>query len=109
MEAFNGHVGKLVGVEASNSAFIAVCLDSSGRISGSEKAAFDRSSDSLPQIFAFIGHLKESFGSFDKIGVAVPGLVEKGSQRVAYSATIPEHARVDLASEIQAATGIRAT
>jgi glucokinase len=108
MEESNGHVAKLVGIEASNAAFIGVCLDPSGKVAGAEQNVLDRSTDAMPQIFEFIARLKSRFGNFEKIGVAVPGLVEKGSHRVAYSAAIPEHARGDLAAEILSATGITA-
>jgi glucokinase len=98
--------GKLVGIEATNSAFTAVCLDAAGSVTAVEAASVFRGSDPLPQVVEFINGLKSRFGSFSRIGVAVPGLIEKSSQRVAYSVHIPEHARGDLADEIRAATGL---
>jgi glucokinase len=109
MEALNGHGRKLVGVEASETVFKAVCLDAAGAITASEQAVRDRDSNSLTQIVDFVGRIKERFGDFDRIGIAVPGLVEKGSQRVAYSSSIPEHATLDLTTEIRSATGLAAT
>jgi glucokinase len=100
--------GRLVGIEASVSSFRAVQLDGAGEIVGTETAPFDPASDTQPQLNAFISALKEKFGAFDRIGVAVPGLIRRESGRVAYSAHIPEHSVIDLADEISKATGLRA-
>jgi glucokinase len=96
----------MIGVEASNSAFNAVCIDRNGAVVGRERAEMTRGTNAMPQVFEFINSLKPKFGSFATIGLAVPGLVEKSSQRVAYSAHIPEHALGDLSDEIRAATGM---
>jgi glucokinase len=99
--------GKIVGIEASVSSFRAVCLDGSGTITATETAAFDPS-QGLPQLTEFITGLKQKFGVFDRIGVAVPGLIRRKSGRVAYSAHIPEHASVDIADEIEKSSGLKA-
>ena len=107
MESLNGNSAGLVGVEASNGALTAVKLADDGTVSAMEQVSVNRGIDRLPQILEFIGGLKTTFGDFSKIGLALPGLIEKASQRVAYSAHIPEHARGDIADEIRAATGVR--
>ena len=98
----------LVGVEASASTFVSVCLDRDGRVVKSSETAVDRSVEPISQLIDHINALKGTFGQFDRIGIAVPGLIEKGNSRVAYSAHIPEHARVDLSAEIEEATKIKA-
>jgi len=98
----------MVGIEASVSSFRAVCLDGAGEIVGTETSAFDASAGTLPQLETFISGLKHKFGPFDRIGVAVPGLIRRESGRVAYSAHIPEHSAIDLADEIEKTTGIKA-
>src|SRR5687768_12330063 len=100
--------GKYVGIEASVASLRAVSLDGSGEISATETVDFSPSGGTLPQITSFITGLKEKFGAFDRVGVAVPGLIHRESGRVAYSAHIPEHSAIDLAAEVDKATGIRA-
>ncbi|MEP6850435.1 MAG: ROK family protein [Acidobacteriota bacterium] len=109
MEESINKATRLVGVEASRSAFLGVCLDASGRVTASEAVRFLKDEDPIAQLIAAISGFKDVFGDFDKVGIALPGLIEKGNSRVAYSAHIPEHARVDLGEEVQKATGIKAT
>jgi glucokinase len=99
---------RMVGIEASVSSFRAVCLDSDGNIVGTETSTFDASAGTLPQLETFISGLKQKFGAFDRIGVAVPGLIRRESGRVAYSAHIPEHSAIDIAEEIEKTTGVKA-
>ena len=100
-------VGNFVGVEASVSSLRAVCLDPAGAIIATETAGFESSENTLPQISSFVSSLKSKFRSFDRLGVAVPGLIRTASGRVAYSAHIPEHALLDLGEEIENGTGIK--
>lgn len=100
---------KLVGVEISNSIFKAVCLGFDGSVIDSNRVSFDRSQLNLPQLADFINQLRNTFGDFDRIGIAVPGLVRQETKRVAFSTSIPEHSEIDLSSEIEAATGLKVT
>jgi len=102
-------IRKTVGVEASTNAFLAVRIDQNNQIAATHRGAFSRDESAAAQLIAFIGSLKEHFGEFDRIGIAVPGLIEKGNKRVAFSAHIPEHAGVDLANEVKSALGVSAT
>ncbi len=52
-----------------------------------------------------VGSLKSEFG-FGRIGIAVPGLVDRATGRVAFSANIPHHSGVDLVNEVSRATGL---
>jgi len=100
--------GRRVGIEASVGLFRAVCLDAEGGVVAKETAAVEPAGSTLPQLTSFIGTLKEKFGSFDRVGVAVPGLVHRESGRVTYSAHIPEHSELDLAAEIANASSVKA-
>ncbi|HTK38638.1 MAG TPA: ROK family protein [Pyrinomonadaceae bacterium] len=102
-------ISKTVGVEASTNAFLGVCIDQNNEVASLHRGQISRDESPAEQLIAFIGSLKERFGDFDRIGVAVPGLIEKGNKRVAFSAHIPEHAAVDLTQEIASAHGIAAT
>lgn len=107
MEESAKNSSKLVGVEASTSEFITVSLDPSGKVTDGFRSVLRKGEEPVGQLIGHINQLKEKFGPFERIGVAVPGLIEKGNSRVAFSAHIPEHARVDLVSEIETATGLK--
>ena len=98
---------KTVGLEVSNSAFKAVLLDGEGNVVSANKVLIDRSQPMLDQLKNFINNLKEKFGNFETIGVAVPGLVQRQTKRVAFSTYIPEHSEVDLLGELAKATGLK--
>ena len=100
--------GTHVGIEASVGLFRAVSLDGAGAIVARETAAVEPAETNLPQLTSFIARLKDKFGSFDRVGIAVPGLVHRQSGRVTYSAHIPEHAALDLAAEIENVAGVKA-
>ena len=97
-----------VGIEASATSLRAVCLNSEGEITGAEISDFDPSQETLAQVNTFISSLRGKFGAFERVGVAVPGLIRRESGRVAYSAHIPEHSAIDLAEEIERSAGVRA-
>ncbi len=99
----------LVGIEISNSAFIAVCLDKNGNLLDSQTVSSNQLELNLPHLVDFIKELHQSFGDFSRVGVAVPGLVRQDTKRVAFSTSIPEHTEVDLTSEIASLTGLSVT
>jgi glucokinase len=97
---------KLVGIESSVTSFRAVCLRPDGEIVGTETGPLSPTESNIPQLTSFIASCKGKFGQFDRVGVAVPGLVHRKSGRVTYSAHIPEHSALDLAAEIKKASGV---
>jgi len=96
---------RCVGVEVSNAYLTAVCLDSVGNIVASQRAAVDPRVASSVQLIAFINGLASTFPAFQRVGVAVPGLIAKGGEKVAYSVHIPEHSGLDIAGLVTASTG----
>ena len=108
MSEFADPARKFVGIEVSVASFRAVCLGEGGEIADAASAPFAPHEGTVPQLTSFISGLREKFGAFDRVGVAVPGLIRTASGRVAYSAHIPEHSAIDLADEIEKSTGLRA-
>lgn len=100
---------KLVGVEVSKSAFKAICFDQSGNLVDSLRYKIDRSNPTFPQLVNFLNETKRRFGAFERVGVAVPGLVHHETKRIAYSISIPEHETVDFLNELEAATALKIT
>lgn len=98
---------KFVGIEVSVASMTGVRHDG-GDVFDSETRPFDPAAGTLEQLGEFISTLKQKFGVFDRIGIAVPGLIHRESGKVAYSAHIPEHSAMDLAGEIEKLTGVSA-
>jgi glucokinase len=109
MSESQGREKKIVGIEAGSSAFKAVCLDSEGALIVSHKTRVDKQTETFPQLLKFIDDIKNLFGDFDQVGIAVPGLINRESKRIAYSAHIPEHAGIDLLGDIASSTGLAVT
>ena len=101
-----GQAEKLVGIEASVSAFRAVCLDREGGLTAAYSVNLSREQPTLRQFAQFVAELKDRFGEFSKVGVAVPGLVDREAKRVEFSAHFPEHTGVDLSEQLRSETGI---
>lgn len=100
--------GKLVGVEVSNLILRAVCLNRTGEAVDLREAAIDRRESITSQLISFINQIKPHFGDFGgRIGIAVSGLIDRRTNRVALSRHTPEYVTVDLAAEIRQATGLQ--
>ncbi|MCA1622362.1 MAG: ROK family protein [Acidobacteria bacterium] len=109
MSESNNQNGKLIGVEVSDSSFKAVCLDKNKNLADAFKISINDAQKTIPQLINFINQAKSRFGDFEKLGIAVPGLVHRQTGRVAFSTYIPEHEQVDFLSEIEAAANLQVT
>ena len=98
---------KWVGVEVSSSAFTAACLGEDGSVIETFRAPVIDDGESAQHLVDFVEALKERFGDFSEIGIAVPGLVNQQTGRVAYSTHIPKHVEIDLLNEISSSSGIK--
>lgn len=98
---------KFVGIEVTVSSLIAVAHDGVGKAFDKQLVSYDPSVGSVSQIADFISDIKGKFGGFDKVGLAVPGLIRRDSQDVAFSAQMPEHSQIELATEIEKAAGVK--
>jgi glucokinase len=107
MAEIQSQMRKFVGVEASTAVLNAVCIDDAGAVLDTRTTAFDRTQGTIEQLAGFIKDLRAGFGDFDAVGVAVPGLINRETKRVAFSAHFPEHSEIDLLNGIQDASGVR--
>lgn len=108
MTDLNPQAEKLVGVEVSNSMLNAVCLDKNGALIDSAQILLDTQPEISVQLANFINELKSRFGEFRKIGIALPGLLNRSTNRITISKHIPENTGIDLADEIRQRTGLEA-
>ena len=101
MEASLGSNEILVGIEISNSKIIAVCLDDRGSLKNSFSVAIETNLETADQVVDAIKRAETEFGEFAGLGVAIPGLLNRSTNRVALSTHAPEHAEIDLLNEIE--------
>ena len=94
-----------VGIEISGTALTAVVIGENDAVVSSRSIAVTDAESMVPQLIELIEDLKKEYGGFSRVGVAVPGLVDRTSGRVAFSANIPEYSKVDLVQSVKAATG----
>jgi len=98
-------ISRCVGVEISGTVLTAVVVDENNKIVTSRTALVTNLETPVPDVIALIEGLERESGGFDSIGVAVPGLVERITGRVAFSANMPTHADIDLVNDLKTATG----
>lgn len=96
-----------VGIELTSTAFRSVCLDSAGKVLDTHDGQMVRGDDTTPQLTRFVDSLRGRFGAFDSFGLAVPGLIDHSSRKIAFSTSFPEHQNTDFFSEIEKSTGMR--
>ncbi|MFN2500940.1 MAG: ROK family protein [Pyrinomonadaceae bacterium] len=106
VESPNQNSGR-VGIEISDSALNAVVIDEQDEIIANQTLPITSSQDTIEELMGLIERLKKDHGGGDRIGIAIPGLVDRQTGRVAFSANIPRHSNVDLVHDLESATGSR--
>lgn len=96
---------KLVGIEVSSSSLNSVCLQTDGELLDSQSIPLNSQNEFLPQLISFINELKERY-SIKVIGIAVPGLFNQITNRIAFSTHFPSHIDVDFVQQIKEQTGL---
>ncbi len=100
------HVQRLVGIEISASTINAAVIGENDAVVVTRSVPVNDAESAVSQLIELARELTDEFDGFERIGVALPGLVDRPSGRVAYSANIPKHSEVDLVNEIRAATNL---
>ena len=98
--------GKGIGVEISGTALHTVVIGNNDELLSAVSFVVAAPESSIAQVISVIEGLKTEFGPFDRIGIAVPGLVDRKTGRVAFSANIPKHSEVNIVDDIKSATGL---
>jgi glucokinase len=98
---------KIVGVEVSNLTMNAVSIDDNGNILDKFSALLNNAEDIAPQLVKFINSLQTRFGDFDRVGISVPGLVDRETKRVTFSSQIPAHENIDFLGELEKVTKLK--
>ena len=94
-----------VGIEVSRSKIVTVCVDEDGSLKNSFSVSNETARDTAEQVAECIKRAENKFGEFACMGLAIPGLLNRSTNRVALSTHTPEHADVDILSSIENETG----
>jgi glucokinase len=93
------------GIDVSGTAMRGVVIDSGGAVV--ERRDSERKPDNLvPQIADLVGDLRK-LKNIKSVGVGIPGLVNRETDRVLFSTGLPSAALGDLHSDLMKATGLR--
>lgn len=101
----SGAANGRLGIEISAATLNAAAVDERGLVIETYSVPITDAANVVGQIADLVAGMVARHGAFAGLGIAVPGLVDRASGRVAYSANIPEHTNIDLAAEIRGATG----
>ena len=95
-----------IGIVVSGAKICAALVDEAGRVI--EHAEANVSSENIvPQLATIAGDLRPALGQVAAIGVAIPGLVNRQTDRVVDSPTLPSTMVEDLHGGLMRATGLR--
>jgi len=97
-----------IGIEVSRTAITSAVIDDGDGIVDTRSAAISEGIDVAEQLAATATALQKEFAPVASLGLAVPGLVDRSTGRVAFSANVPAHSETDLISELKRATGLEA-
>lgn len=104
MDKTSNPVQRLVGVEILRSSLNVVVIGESDAIISARSVPVADGENVVALLVELVEGLKKNFTGIERIGIAVPGLVDRRMGRVAFSANIPKHSDVDLVNEIRIAT-----
>ncbi|MGD9629929.1 MAG: ROK family protein [Pyrinomonadaceae bacterium] len=100
--------GDLLGIELSSASIIALSVARGGAVNSQFKAERFTGEDPPARIANFVAEAKERLGSSGPVGIAVPGLIDRTSGHIEFSANIPEHTSLNIKEAVRAATGVDA-
>lgn len=85
---------------------MAVAIEPGGGIAAEHRGSLPPGADEIASLNEFVRGIRSELGEIEVLGVAVPGLVNRGSNRVEFSAEFPAHAHADLAAILSEAVEI---
>ena len=94
-----------IGIDIAAKTMRAVAISAAGEVLGALDAAY-RPEDLISVTRNLVAGLGE-LGPFKSVGIAIPGLVNRETDRVLISTGLPSMVRDDLHSELMKATGLR--
>jgi len=104
-----GQIRNSLGIEVAASVLNAVLVDERGVIAQTYRKESIPGTGTVENVAAFVNEIRAEANGIEVLGIAVPGLVQSDTRRVAFSASIPQHAEIDLTAGICEATGLKTT
>lgn len=98
-----------LGIEISSSALNAVAIGPDHKVRKSRSVALESKVAPIDALAQLVKDLRSEIGALSSFGVAIPGLVERKSGRVAFSAIVPGLSEVNLAEAVSSSTGLPVT
>ncbi len=95
-----------VGIEISKTSLSGVVIGADDLVEKAVSVAIAGEDDPIVLIAGMVDQFKREFGDIGRIGVAIPGLVDRNSGHVAFSAIVPKHSDLDIANVIRAAAKV---
>jgi glucokinase len=95
-----------IGIELSGSRLRAATVDSEGVI-GERREAQLQTDGLVAQVAQLVSELRQNTNGIEAVGIAIPGLVNRQTDRVVASKDLPGIVRDNLHAELQEATGLR--
>ncbi|HVS21280.1 MAG TPA: ROK family protein, partial [Pyrinomonadaceae bacterium] len=93
------------GIEIGGTTMRAIVISETGEVIARREAAY-QPEDLVPEINKLVSELREA-GTLKSVGVGIPGLVNRETDRVLISTGLPSVVRGDLHSELMKETGLR--
>src|SRR5262245_61611822 len=95
-----------IGVDLSGPALRTLAVTEAGSVIARREAQLERDRV-VPQIAQIVVSLKDEAPDIKAVGVAIPGLIDRATDRVVASRDLPASIRENLHSELMKATGLR--
>ena len=95
-----------VGIEICSTAIGAVLVDDADAVQIARRVSIRPDVSLVEQVADILTGLSAEGAKIGRVGIAVPGLVDRTTNRVAYSANMPENATLDLAGDLKSAAGL---
>jgi glucokinase len=105
---YGSRSGQTHRIEVSRTAITSAVIDGSNNVIDTRTVAIAEGVGVAEQLAATATELQKEFAPVVALGLAVPGLVDRATGRVAFSANVPAHSETDLVSELRNATGLNA-
>jgi glucokinase len=106
MSEFPDWSGKAVGLEASSIQITAVALDPHGVTVDSRSVGIASSSDVFEALSQTMTSIKAASPALSRVGLAVPGLVDRAAGRIAHTTIRSIRNQSDIASALRSASGL---
>ncbi len=106
MSEFSDWSGKAVGLEASSNQITAVALDPNGGVADKRSIEVTSGSDVFEELARTMSFVKAASPQIERVGLAVPGLVDREGGRIVHTTIRSIRNQSDIANALRSASGL---